>query len=162
MWSMVCERTSALRCGNHTCERNHRYGMSTAQLAHEAALAAAAADRKKGKGGKGDKKKHKALAALTMGNGVVPWSKAEEQVLCAVVNEFKNWALVSDILNGSAALKGVARRPDKCMEHYKVLLQKQQDGEGGDDVLHIPKSAARTLLQRAGLLEETVMVRVCA
>jgi hypothetical protein len=132
--------------------------MSTAQLAHEAALAAAA-ERKKGKGGKGEKKKHKALAALSMGSGVVPWSKAEEQVLCAVVNEFKNWALVSDILNGSAVLKGVARRPDKCMEHYKLLLQKQQDGDGGDDVLQIPKSAARTLLQRAGLLEENVMVR---
>ena len=71
----------------------------------------------------------------------------------------QNWALVSDILNGSAALKGVARRPDKCMEHYKVLLERQAAGDGGDDALNIPKSAARTLLQRAGLLEDSVMVR---
>jgi hypothetical protein len=59
-----------------------------AQLAHDAA--AAAAERKRqGKGGSKDKKKHKALVGLALGAGAVPWSKAEEQVLCAVVNEFQ-------------------------------------------------------------------------
>eukprot|EP00854_Cymbomonas_tetramitiformis_P013251 gene13251-15658_t len=73
--------------------------------------------------------------------GTAPWSKAEEQMLCAIVHEFpsQNWALVTDIINGSALLRGVYRRADQCKGHYKQIQDRSTDGGGVDEALNIPK-----------------------
>mmetsp|Transcript_38159 Transcript_38159/g.71540 ORF Transcript_38159/g.71540 Transcript_38159/m.71540 type:complete len:1129 (+) Transcript_38159:281-3667(+) len=157
-------------------------GSNTSHLAKQAAQAAQAA-AKRTKGGiiqpgmgmkKGDKKvklKGANMHMMQANLALSPWSKLEEQVLCAIVHEFQalNWALVSDILNGSASLKGIWRRPDACKLHYRQLVERSAESSSPDDPLNIPKGHARILLQRAGLLEEDalqqhqeVLVRVMA
>lgn len=103
---------------------------------------------------KGDKKvklKGANMHMMQANLALSPWSKLEEQVLCAIVHEFQalNWALVSDILNGSASLKGIWRRPDACKLHYRQLVERSAESSSPDDPLNIPKGHARILLQRA-------------
>ena len=55
----------------------------------------------------------------------MPWTDAEDRLLCAIVHEFgSNWFLVADVLSASCAMQGIYRSPTTL----PLPLQKS-DGE---------------------------------
>ena len=93
-----------------------------------------AGDRKKkgdavGKGrarGLADKAKGRKGLGASMAERV-PWTKADEQMLLAIVHEFgSNWQLVADVVNSGYAIKGVYRRPEQCKMRFRVLQGNSQ------------------------------------
>ena len=53
------------------------------------------------------------MRAAASGTGqTIPWSEAEDRLLCAIVHEFgSNWFLVADVLSASCAMQGICRSP---------------------------------------------------
>ena len=52
----------------------------------------------------------------------IPWSEAEDRLLCAIVHEFgSNWFLVADVLSGSCAMQGIYRSPHTCRYRFRSL-----------------------------------------
>ena len=87
-----------------------------------------------------------------------PWTPADDVLLCAVVHEFgSNWALVGDVLTGSAGLRGAVRGGGACRARFRALthpgdpasLEAGVSEEGVAATASITKTAARDLLARA-------------
>lgn len=52
----------------------------------------------------------------------MPWSEAEDRLLCAIVHEFgSNWFLVADVLSASCAMQGIYRSPTTCRYRFRNL-----------------------------------------
>ncbi len=52
----------------------------------------------------------------------IPWSEAEDRLLCAIVHEFgSNWFLVADVLSASCAMQGICRSPHTCRYRFRSL-----------------------------------------
>ncbi len=52
----------------------------------------------------------------------MPWSDAEDRLLCAIVHEFgSNWFLVADVLSASCAMQGIYRSPTTCRYRFRNL-----------------------------------------
>ena len=91
--------------------------------------------------------------------GEVPWTVAEDQVLCAIVHEFgSNWAIVADVLGSTYTIRGIYRRPHSCRQRFKWICssssvvsshpqakqqqqqQQQQAGGPGADPSQVPNA----------------------
>jgi hypothetical protein len=68
------------------------------------------------------------------------WTQVDDELLCALVQEFfqsphqphnhavqANWHFVADVLTSTGTLMGVARRPDWCKQRHVQLLKSTQD-----------------------------------
>jgi hypothetical protein len=52
----------------------------------------------------------------------IPWSEAEDRLLCAIVHEFgSNWYLVADVLSSSCTMQGIYRSPGTCRYRFRSL-----------------------------------------
>ena len=95
-----------------------------------------------------------------------PWTPADDVLLCAVVHEFgSNWALVGDVLTGSAGLRGAVRGGGACRARFRALthpgdpasLEAGVSEEGVAAAASITKTAARDLLARALPVPDTAL-----
>ncbi|CAL5224932.1 g7701 [Coccomyxa viridis] len=84
----------------------------------------------------------------------MPWSDAEDRLLCAIVHEFgSNWFLVADVLSASCAMQGIYRSPTTCRYRFRNLTATHGQGvelEPSEEMalaaMQIDKQSARQLL----------------
>ena len=126
----------------------------------------AAGDKKshKKKDGKDKKgKKGKKISLPTPGTEI-PWTTAEDQLLCSIVHEFgTNWTLISDVLSSCLSLRGVFRRADQCKARFR-LVTSSAAGKGPEAErelviggLKLNKQSARYVLQNCTPADEDTL-----
>jgi hypothetical protein len=105
-----------------------RYGTRRATGALRTSQRAAAGRHRAGPGGRSEGG-YPAGAAGAAGRvrgghpGMVLWSRAEDDLLLAIVHEFCiNWTLVSEVLSLSMAAQGVHRSPAQCRQRFRQLM----------------------------------------
>lgn len=70
------------------------------------------------------------------------WTQVDDELLCALVQEFfqsphqphthavqANWHFVADVLTSTGVLMGVSRRADWCKQRHVQLLKSVQDNQ---------------------------------
>lgn len=91
----------------------------------------------------------------------IPWTKSEDNLLCAIVLEFgSNWALVADILNVHSHFQGWHRKQDSCRNRFR-LLTTSEDGTPSEESIfasmNLNRNSARLLVQRSIPAEDAVL-----
>ena len=66
------------------------------------------------------------LRAQAIAPGMLLWSKAEDELLLAVVHEFGiNWTLVSEVLSLSLGMQGIYRPSQQCRQRFRQLTMQE-------------------------------------
>ena len=89
----------------------------------------------------------------------MPWSDAEDRLLCAIVHEFgSNWFLVADVLSASCAMQGIYRSPTTCRYRFRNLTVSApvSAGAGQPDSLVCPPAP------ETGLLALNMVTHMCS
>ena len=100
--------------------------------------------------------------------GGTSWTKAEDDLLLAVVHEFGiNWQLVSEVLNLSLLLLGIYRPGVQCRQRFRQLCVNQESqGVDSDErayqvlLSRMGKQSARELLARSLPVRDDALIRL--
>jgi hypothetical protein len=154
-----------------TQEGGSRYSTrrATGALARQARAQQERSTRRGGPGGRADAYQQQQAARARQHQGapgMMVWTKAEDDLLLAVVHEFGvNWTLVSEVLSLSLGMQGIHRPPQQCRQRFRHLTM--QEGHDYSEerayaalAQQLSKQQARELLVGSLPVRDDALVRL--